>query len=606
MNMASSDSGDNSEIFDCSVCLHYMLDRNPRSLHCLHTFCEDCLIKLVKDEQISCPTCRKQTPTPGDDVKTLPVNFLLSQFKMMQVSSKTEFNKNDLCNVCKVHPVSFLCKQCAASICNICKKTHENIGRYQNHEVVKLFSHYICQKHQQFVSVMCMKCGYGLCVNCTMLDHEEHSEYFEDYWKGIKQLKNETKDLHESVKNDIMKLNEECANLKSKVYEISEMKKGFQQQAVSLQKRYSETEERIKIIETQYEGHDELIKSYHRSEQLCNDALQLVSIAGIDGEEYNICEAFKGFKEAAERARQSTEESCKLKFDVPMFVPHPFLTGDIPMVHPFKDGIQLIKREIVVDMKLTEAQTYNCKLAFVGNHLGCIINVAPCHVACFDQKGQLINKYFPHNVSNIHGFAVWRNKIFMAENNGVTILPLGHDGHKLFYEKTFELYSSILPINDTSLFIAEWKENGTLSKWSFEENKTDVVLTNLKKPSHMTMINTDNGPQYIVTLWGNHTINSYDEQWTLKNEIGGEGTDDGKLGYPITTAVTERGTIIVADRGNDRVSHFTLDGTFINNILTPSDGIKPLGVAYKYPYLWVSPHNNSDTQSLRCYRVRWC
>ena len=93
--------------------------------------------------------------------------------------------------------------------------------------------------------------------------------------------------------------------------------------------------------------------------------------------------------------------------------------------------------------------------------------------------------------------------------------------------------------------------------------------------------------------------------WRLTSEIGGAGTEDGKLYHSMQTALTELGTLIVADRQHDRISHFTLDGTFINNILTPSDGMKPYGVAYKYPYVWVSPHDNSNTQSLRCYRVRW-
>ena len=88
--MASSDQAGDSEIYDCSVCFHYMLDHNPRSLQCLHTFCEQCLLKLVKDEHICCPTCRKVTPTPGDDVKTLPLNFILTQFKQIQVATQSK------------------------------------------------------------------------------------------------------------------------------------------------------------------------------------------------------------------------------------------------------------------------------------------------------------------------------------------------------------------------------------------------------------------------------------------------------------------------------------------------------------------------------------
>ena len=58
------------------------------------------------------------------------------------------------------------------------------------------------------------------------------------------------------------------------------------------------------------------------------------------------------------------------------------------------------------------------------------------HDMWLDQKGQPVNKYFPFNLSVISGFAL--EKRFNAEKHGITALPVGHDGGKIFYEKDIE------------------------------------------------------------------------------------------------------------------------------------------------------------------------
>ena len=50
-------SGDDAEldIYTCPKCEEEY--KQPRVLSCLHVFCENCLVPLVTDESIACPTC---------------------------------------------------------------------------------------------------------------------------------------------------------------------------------------------------------------------------------------------------------------------------------------------------------------------------------------------------------------------------------------------------------------------------------------------------------------------------------------------------------------------------------------------------------------------
>ena len=74
--MASAKSFD---LYTCKVCLENMLDKNPRLLSCHHSFCTDCLKKVMKGGVILCPTCREKTIVPNKEISSLKVNFMLQR-----------------------------------------------------------------------------------------------------------------------------------------------------------------------------------------------------------------------------------------------------------------------------------------------------------------------------------------------------------------------------------------------------------------------------------------------------------------------------------------------------------------------------------------------
>ncbi|KAK2143021.1 hypothetical protein LSH36_887g02010 [Paralvinella palmiformis] len=75
-----------SDITNCEICFEPLEQRKPRTLSCLHVFCEDCLQHLLDDakaknpqtpDSIRCTVCSQTTQVPGGSSASLPLSFYL-------------------------------------------------------------------------------------------------------------------------------------------------------------------------------------------------------------------------------------------------------------------------------------------------------------------------------------------------------------------------------------------------------------------------------------------------------------------------------------------------------------------------------------------------
>ena len=57
------------EMFECSVCLESLINKQPRLLSCGHTFCTPCLQQLSAGNTVNCPKCRSPTRLPPGGCK---------------------------------------------------------------------------------------------------------------------------------------------------------------------------------------------------------------------------------------------------------------------------------------------------------------------------------------------------------------------------------------------------------------------------------------------------------------------------------------------------------------------------------------------------------
>ena len=122
------------DLFECPVCLSDMVDRSPRSLSCLHTFCSECLDHLINNRQIECPTCMEITEVKTNYVQELKVNFMLGQLrdreqKQAQASNKETKSSPGPCVKCVSKHQLYLNVKTAPSYCVEHEGKHIKISR---------------------------------------------------------------------------------------------------------------------------------------------------------------------------------------------------------------------------------------------------------------------------------------------------------------------------------------------------------------------------------------------------------------------------------------------------------------------------------------------
>ena len=69
------------ELFECSVCLESLINKQPRLLSCGHTFCTPCLQQLSAGNTVYCPKRRSPTWLPPGGVHDLPKNTDISKMR---------------------------------------------------------------------------------------------------------------------------------------------------------------------------------------------------------------------------------------------------------------------------------------------------------------------------------------------------------------------------------------------------------------------------------------------------------------------------------------------------------------------------------------------
>lgn len=140
----------------CNLCTLSWVDRDPRVLQCLHTFCCRCLeIYVKKKSKNLCPICQQKFKLPRKGVKGLPKNI-------------------------------FFCDNSADS------------------DIISTIS--FCGKHNDEISLVCYeeRCKYKkLCVKCIH-SHEGHKiKPYEDHRQINEGLKLEVKNLIKSAKTKV-------------------------------------------------------------------------------------------------------------------------------------------------------------------------------------------------------------------------------------------------------------------------------------------------------------------------------------------------------------------------------------------------------------------
>lgn len=191
--MAESASSEDTHINSCPICLErYKL---PRTLSCLHTFCQTCLSSYItsclkrKKSPLGfeCPVCRTVNSLPPDvNVEKWVAGLQVT--KLMDEDEKTD--KNKLCEICdrkneKINAVSW-CFECQEAICEGCVRSHQVIKGLEHHQIKSLdkfkkehVTHIptvdvYCQKHKgKKLEIYCHDHKTMCCLTCMTTDHRK-------------------------------------------------------------------------------------------------------------------------------------------------------------------------------------------------------------------------------------------------------------------------------------------------------------------------------------------------------------------------------------------------------------------------------------------------
>ena len=215
------------EFLTCKICLESY--KSPKSLQCLHTFCEQCIEQHVMSEstykkysdyrEFTCPLCRKRTQLPIGGVKKLPDNFMVSA--MSEIVQRQKPSKYPFCDICKMttrkhRDANSKCLDCAKLLCSQCVKMHRDTKVTANHSIfdVEIEKDIECKEHEdEVVRFYCEPCETCICVLCTFNEHKDHE--ISQFGDAVTKYKENIEVLLGSCKEKITKFDTQLESLNS-------------------------------------------------------------------------------------------------------------------------------------------------------------------------------------------------------------------------------------------------------------------------------------------------------------------------------------------------------------------------------------------------------
>ncbi|XP_033638073.1 tripartite motif-containing protein 45-like [Asterias rubens] len=237
----SSSSYDAAKL-ECPKCDQQFKD--PKILHCLHSFCKNCLCKSDgATKVIVCPLCSRETKVDLVD-KLKSSSHLVEKLKGFRIQEEvTKSPKTELiCRAClATGNVASRCLDCSMYLCMNCKIVHGNIPALSQHKVVSLDDLSggkglktprkewvrLCTEHPgEKLKFCCQTCKQWACRDCRIAKHDSQNHTVVD------------NDLYNSKCRSWIK---ECtASLEKAVTRLQSMSEAFALQAVPEFKTHAE------------------------------------------------------------------------------------------------------------------------------------------------------------------------------------------------------------------------------------------------------------------------------------------------------------------------------------------------------------------------------
>ena len=589
--MASAKSFD---LYMCKVCLENMLNKNPRLLSCHHSFCTDCLKKVMKSGSILCPTCREKTTVTNNEITSLKVNFMLKEFSthLEQLHSSPAL----MCQLCLVENAVLKCQECIQLLCEDCSLKHNKVKTFKDHKLCKL-----CPKHKEgMITHLCMKCVQPSCSKCVMIEHLDHETDIETFEEGMKLIKQTISQYETYIQVKVQTLGkwkdedyEKLENIEKTISKVEDIREYYLQ-------KVKEAEDVLKILKKDKEKGQEQQKEYEMKMnefKTVKDALKRSQDVKSD-----FLDAFKSLKVDMDIKLHEIKEE-KLRFnpeEISIF--DPMTNENVISNINDKPEIYLEKPELLKIISCHGNQEWSQPWNIFSVDDDCVL--------ISDWDKEFITMVYssdkptvkiPAQYGCVRDACLFKDSLYTAYKNFITKRTFnnGTAGPEVKYNPTINGILSMKVLNESCVLLLSRFEK-RITEFNPHNNQTKTVVSNLKDPVHVNIMKSEGEILYLVTCHGTHSVDVYDEGWKLMHTFGGYRQADGQMMYPFGTTFTKQG-ILVADQHNHRISLYSTEGKFLKQILTSDDEIQyPVGLLFTRPCLWLSFNN---PPSVKCYKL---
>ena len=227
------------------------------------------------------------------------------------------------------------------------------------------------------------------------------------------------------------------------------------------------------------------------------------------------------------------------------------------------------------------------------------------HVVRLDDKGKASNVMFTSD-TGITGFILLQDdQLVILQKDGTLTWKQIKDGEKMdqYKVKVRYLYDGIAQNNDT-LLLVDYGDigssgGGRVFTFSKSSRKTTDMVNNLNAPTSVDRTLVNNEVVYLVCEARVDTVRIYSDDWRLQRSVTGDG--QVRFNWPQSAVVLPDNTILVADRGNNCMSEWSLDGKFLGYLIQKGGINELLHMSFHHPYVWI--RYGLFNSNVRCFQI---
>ena len=541
----------------CPIC--YQLYKDPKVLPCQHSYCRECLNKLEKNKQVTCPECRKVAEVPDGGIEEFKTNFFINRLvDDCILKRKVEGEEEVHCEACiENDPVTTFCPECVLFMCQACDSHHKRNRNTHQHHVIPLTDLrtkqdikdkvkpkkqvLLCKKHDIELKFYCETCKELVCLYCTTKAHSTHSHdaIKEVAAKHREQLKKTTAPL----KGMITKLSQVHSNIS----DTKEMLKQHKSVDTEIDEYYSRILQRVT---------SDINK---QCQQLKQDLQNMVTTE---------VEVLSSQLKKVESVQVNMTSVDQLASEVEGSSNDEILSGEQQIVHCVNEVTDAFN-ELKID------QIELCSPYFIPSYpdtfpqFGCISNLHPlqCETVPFPCK---VMQNCAVEFAIITKEATINNEgsNFMVqlidEWGKINLITLNKDNNNYGGSIKVELAGSYQLL----VSIGEQQIKGSplsfyVSKDYSKINKPAKVINNNGKMSYPWGVAISSNHYWAVCDKDKRTVYIFDQHDQLVKEFGCKGHGNGQFHNPRGVSFDKDNCLYVVDGGNHRVQKFNLDGDYL-------------------------------------------